>query len=138
MSDGTMFRLPVSDKRMPRDCKLSDQTVSCDTIKRLFARFQPLLLTVCCFHPVGRSIEKKIDELAKSYAVVTNLSPEDQDKYDICVRRMRKPSADLSDKSQQISDIRSSLGQCVAAPQHVSCVTFQSHIADYADRSQKR
>jgi hypothetical protein len=38
-SNGTMFRLQLRDECMARDSKLSDQTVTLETIDRILARF---------------------------------------------------------------------------------------------------
>jgi hypothetical protein len=48
-SNGTIFRLPLRDESMARDSELSDQTVTRETIDRLFARFRQICLTACCF-----------------------------------------------------------------------------------------
>jgi hypothetical protein len=86
-----MFRLPLRDESMARDSELSDQTVTRETIDRLFARFRPDMFNCLLFLNSFRSIQlKEIDErigkLVKSYAVVTTLSPEDQEEHDNFVR----------------------------------------------------
>jgi hypothetical protein len=62
-SNGTIFRLPLRDESMARDSELSDQTVTRETIDRLFARFRRDMFNCLLFLNSFRSIQlKEIDE----------------------------------------------------------------------------
>jgi hypothetical protein len=62
-----------------------------------------------------KETDERIGKLDKFNAVMNTLSAEDQEKHDDFVRCLRKQSADVSDRSLQICNIRSLPGKCVAA-----------------------
>jgi hypothetical protein len=96
-SIGMMFRLPLRDESMARYSELSNQTVTCETIDRLFARFQPGMFN-CPACPLFlnsfRSIQLKetderIGKFVRLNVVVTTLSPQNQEEHDYFVRCLR-------------------------------------------------
>jgi hypothetical protein len=109
-SIGTMLRLPLGNESMASYSEQLNQTVTRETIDRLFARFRPGMFNCSLFLNSFRSIQLKetderIGELVQLNAVVTALLPEVQEEHENFVRCLRKLSADVSDKSLQLRDI---------------------------------
>jgi hypothetical protein len=104
MSNGTIFRLPLEDESMARNSELSDQTID-----RLYARFPPDIFYCLLLLPLIqlKGIDNCIDKLVNSRVMMTTLLIEDPEERNNFVMCLRKSSADVSNRSLQICDIRS-------------------------------